>query len=105
MDSTNAYIFAGSGSPLEQVNLSTGMADYLVADSLGSVRGVVASSGSLVGSTAYAGLANPETLGGPSNFTPFGFTGAYDDSTGLMYLIGRYYDLTEPSISVDSSSC
>jgi hypothetical protein len=35
MDSTNAYIFAGSGTPLEEVNLSTGMADYLVADSSG----------------------------------------------------------------------
>ena len=41
MDSTNAYIFAGSGTPAEQVNLSTGTIVYLVADSLGSVRGVV----------------------------------------------------------------
>jgi RHS repeat-associated protein len=65
------------------------------------VRGVVASSGSLVGSTAYA-WGNPETLGGLSSFTPFGFAGAYGDSTGLMYLIGRYYDpQTGQFLSVD----
>ncbi|MGD0986130.1 MAG: hypothetical protein ABSA65_20360 [Acidimicrobiales bacterium] len=79
---------------LKQVNLSTGIADYLVADSLGSVRGVVSSSGSLVGSTDYDAGGNPEITGGLSSFTPFGSAGAYTDSTDLVYLIGRFHNPT-----------
>ena len=92
LDSTNAYIFAGSGTPTEQVNLTTGTTVYLVADSLGSVRGVVASSGSLSGSVDYDAWGNPETAGGLSSYTPFGFAGACTDPSGMVYLIGRYYD-------------
>jgi RHS repeat-associated protein len=102
MDSTNAYIFAGSGTPAEQVNLSTGTIVYLVADSLGSVRGAVASSGSLSGSVDYDAWGNPETAGGLSSYTPFGFAGAYTDLSGIVYLIGRYYDpQTGQFLSVD----
>jgi RHS repeat-associated protein len=102
MDSTNAYVFAGSGTPAEEVNLSTGAIIYLVADSLGSVRGAVASSGSLSGSVDYYAWGNPETAGGLSSYTPFGFAGAYTDSTGTIYLIGRYYDpQTGQFLSVD----
>jgi RHS repeat-associated protein len=74
------------------VNLSTGTIEYLVADSLGSVHGVVTASGSLSGSVAYDAWGNPESTGGLSNYTPFGFAGAYTDPSGLIYLIGRYYD-------------
>src|SRR5271163_1318783 len=35
---------------------------------------------------------NPETTGGLTSYTPFGFAGGYTDPTGLVYLIGRYYD-------------
>ena len=102
MDSTNAYIFAGSGTPAEQVNLSTGAIVYLVADSLGSVRGAVASSGSLSGSVDYDAWGNPETAGGLGSYTPFGFAGAYTDLSGVVYLIGRYYDpATGQFLSVD----
>jgi RHS repeat-associated protein len=102
MDSSNAYIFAGSGTPIEQVNLSNGSLDYLVADSLGSVRGVVSSSGSLLASTDYDAWGNPETAAGLASYTPFGFAGAYTDQTGLVYLIGRYYDpQTGQFLSVD----
>jgi RHS repeat-associated protein len=102
MDSTNAYIFAGSGTPAEQVNLSTGTIVYLVADSLGSVRGAVASSGSLSGSVDYDAWGNPETAGGLGSYTPFGFAGAYTDLSGMVYLIGRYYDpQTGQFLSVD----
>jgi RHS repeat-associated protein len=102
MDSTNAYIFAGSGTPAEQVNLSTGTIVYLVADSLGSVRGAVASSGSLSGSVDYDAWGNPETAGGLSSYTPVGFAGAYTNLSGKVYLIGRYYDpATGQFLSVD----
>ena len=84
------------------MNLSTGTITYLVSDALGSVRGVVSSAGSLTASTAYDAWGNPETTGGLTAETPFGFAGGYTDPTGLIYLIGRYYDpATGQFLSVD----
>jgi len=102
MDSDNACIYGPTGTPFEQVNLSTGTIQYLNADALGSVRGVVSSAGSLTASTSYDAWGNPETDGGLTADTPFGFAGGYTDPTGLIYLIGRYYDpSTGQFLSVD----
>jgi RHS repeat-associated protein len=92
MDSGNAYIYTDGVAPAEQVNLSTGAISYLVTDSLGSVRGVVSSSGTLTVTTSYDAWGNPETAGGLSASTPFGYAGGYTDATGLIYLVNRYYD-------------
>jgi len=92
MDSGNAYIYCGALAPAEQVNLSTGATTYLVTDSLGSVRGAVNSSGTLTGTTSYDAWGNPETTGGLTATTPFGYVGGYTDPTGLIYLLARYYD-------------
>ena len=98
----NAYIYCGGVAPTEQVNLSTGAITYLVTDSLGSVRGTVNSSGALTGTAAYDAWGNPETTGGLSATTPFGYAGGYTDPTGLIYLLNRYYDpATGQFISVD----
>ena len=88
----NAYIYGPNGTPFEQVNLSSGTITYLVADALGSVRGVVSATGSLSASTSYDAWGNPETSGGLSAQSPFGFAGGYTDPSGLVYVIGRYYD-------------
>ena len=102
MDSTNAYVYDGSGTPAEQVNLSTGATTYLDTDLIGSVRGIVSAAGSLTATTAYDAWGNPESTGGLTSYTPFGFAGAYTDSTGLIYLVDRYYDpVTGQFISVD----
>jgi RHS repeat-associated protein len=102
MDSTNAYIYGPNGTPFEQVNLSTGTIHYLVADVLGSVRGVVSSAGSLAASTSFDAWGNPQTDGGLNTYTPFGFAGGYTDPTGLLYFINRYYDpATGQFVSVD----
>jgi RHS repeat-associated protein len=103
MDTVNAYIYAKAGAtPAEQVNLSTGATTYLAADSLGSVRGAVSSSGSLTGSTNYDAWGNPETTGGLTLTTPFGYAGGYTDPDGLIYLINRYYDpATGQFMSID----
>jgi len=102
MDSSNAYLYGPSGTPFEQVNLSTGAITYLVSDALGSVRGVVSATGSLSASTSYDAWGNPETSGGLSAQTHFGFAGGYTDPSGLVYLIGRYYDpATGQFLSVD----
>jgi RHS repeat-associated protein len=65
----------------------------------GSRRDVVnGSSGALTESTAYDAWGNPETSGGLAAVTPFGYT----DTTGLSYLINRYYDRqTGQFLSVD----
>ncbi len=102
MDGTNAYIYAGGGSPAEQVNLSTGTATYLVADELGSIRGTVSAAGALTGTATYDAWGNP--LGGGSliSITPFGYAGGYTDPDGLSYLVNRYYDpVTGQFLSVD----
>ena len=102
MDSNNAYLYGPSGNPFEQVNLSTGTIMYLIADALDSVRGVVSASGALSASTSYDAWGNPETLGGLTSYTPFGFAGGYTDPSGLIYLVNRYYDpSTGAFVSVD----
>ena len=102
MDSANAYIYGTSLAPVEQVKLSAGTITYPVADSLGSVRGTVNSTGALAGTTAYDAWGNPGTSGGLTATTPFGYAGYYTDPTGLLYLINRYYDpQTGQFISVD----
>ena len=102
MDSGDAYIYGIGGAPAEQVSLSTGQVSYLVTDLLGSVRGIVSSSGNLTASTTYDAWGNPETAGGLTSYSPFGFAGGYADPTGLIYLINRYYDpATGQFVSVD----
>jgi RHS repeat-associated protein len=89
-DANYAYIYDGGSSPFAQVNLSTGAIQYLLHDSLGSVRGVVSGSGSLTASATFDAWG--ETASSIGNSTNFGFAGAYSDGTGLTYLINRYYD-------------
>ncbi len=102
MDSSSAYIYAGGATPAEQVSLSAGTINYLVADSLGSVRGTVSSAGALTGTTGYDAWGNPQTTGGLTATTPFGFSGGYTDSDGLVYLLNRYYEpATGQFLSVD----
>jgi RHS repeat-associated protein len=92
MDSGNAYIYTGGVAPAEQVNLATGSVTYLVTDSLGSVRGVVSSTGALTATTGYDAWGKPETTGGLSASTPYGYAGGYTDADGIIYLLARYYD-------------
>jgi RHS repeat-associated protein len=92
MDSGNAYIYTGGTAPAEQVNLATGAVTYLVTDSLGSVRGVVSSTGTLTATTSYDAWGNPETTGGLTASTPYGYAGGYTDLDGLIYVLARYYD-------------
>jgi hypothetical protein len=89
MDSSSAYIYAGGTAPAEQVSLATGTVTYLNTDSLGSVRGIISSTGTLTASTSYDAWGNPQASGGLTAWTPFGYAGAYTDPDGLLYLINR----------------
>ncbi len=62
-----------------------------MTDSLGSVRGTVNNSGALTSTTSYDAWGNPQTTGGLTGTTPFGYADGYTDPTGLVYLINRYY--------------
>jgi RHS repeat-associated protein len=102
MDTSNAYINIPGADVAEQVNLSTGTPVYLLADTIGSIRGVVSSSGALTASTSYDAWGNPLTAGGLTSNTPLGYAGGYTDPDGLIYLINRYYDpQTGQFLSVD----
>jgi RHS repeat-associated protein len=102
MDGTNAYVYTTGIAPAEQINLTTGTVTYLTADRLGSVRGTVSSTGALTATTSYDAWGNPQTAGGLTADTPFGYAGAYTDPSGLVYLINRYYSpQTGQFISVD----
>ncbi len=102
LDANNAYIYAGGTAPAEQVSLSTGAITYLTADTLGSVRGTVSTSGALTGTASYDAWGNPATSGGLTASTPFGYAGGYTDPDGLIYLLNRYYDPAAGAfISVD----
>jgi trimeric autotransporter adhesin len=94
MDGANAYIYTDGTAPAEQVNLATGVVTYLVTDFLGSVRGTVNSSGTLIGTTGYDAWGNPQTTGGLTATTPFEYAGGYADADGLIYLQARYYEPT-----------
>jgi RHS repeat-associated protein len=92
MDSANAYIYAAGTTPAEQVNLTAGTITYVLPDALGSARGIISSTGALTSSMSYDAWGNPQTAGGLTATTPFGFAGGYTDPDGLIYLINRYYD-------------
>jgi RHS repeat-associated protein len=90
-------LFGGS-APLEQITGST--ANYLVTSPEG-VQGVYSSAASSLQQTLYS-TYGIETVTSGSKVTPFGFQGSYGDSTGLIYLINRFYDPTaDQFMSID----
>jgi RHS repeat-associated protein len=101
-DGTNYYLYGPNigSAPIEQISISGSTTTYLVSDTTG-VREQIESSGSaLSGSMSYDTYG--DKCGTCSISTPFGFEGGYTDATGLVYLIGRYYDsATEQFLSLD----
>ena len=104
---TNAsYIYgdllSGGTAPVEQITTtgSGSTAVFLVANQTG-VQGVYGSTGSSLEQALYS-VYGKQTLVSGSDVTPFGFQGSYTDSTGLIYLINRYYDsTTDEFMSID----
>ncbi len=78
-----------AGGVLSQTD-SQGTTDWLLADALGSVRGIADGSGALSGSAEYEAFGTPRAQAGTSSI--FGFTGEQTDaSTGNLYLRARYH--------------
>ena len=92
----------GGTAPVEQINTTSSgsVATFLVASPSG-VQGVYGSTGTLLELALYSPYGSQSITSG-SSVTPFGFQGSYTDSTGLIYLINRYYDpSTDQFISID----
>src|SRR5581483_6936055 len=99
-DGSQSYLHADGVQ--EQIDRS-GQPQYLLGDSLGSVRGVTDGSGTLTGSADYGVFGTVRSRSGQSSI--FGFVGEQTDSeTGFSYLRARYYDpSTGRFLSADSS--
>ncbi|MEO9180359.1 MAG: RHS repeat-associated core domain-containing protein, partial [Acidimicrobiales bacterium] len=101
-----SYIYGdllfGGTAPIEQITTtSTGSSEVYLTASQTGVQGVYSSSGAVLEQALYStyGL---QTITSGTDVTPFGFQGSYVDSTGLIYLINRYYDpTTDQFLSID----
>ncbi len=103
-DGTNDYIYGPTGTPIEQIQKTTGTPTYLYSDQLGSVIMEANSSGNVVATQSYSPYGTLASSTG-TDPTPFGFAGGYTDPTGLIYLINRYYDpVTGQFMSVDPAN-
>ena len=100
-DGTTRYITGPGGLPVEQV-AGNGAVLYYLRDQLGSTRGLLDGSGSIVASYRYDAYGQRHVITGAIS-TPFGFAGQYTDGeTGLIYLRARFYDpLTAQFLTAD----
>jgi RHS repeat-associated protein len=99
-DSTYSFIYGDNGHVIEQIDAS-GVSTYFVQDQLGSTRVLTNSSGSVVGTYTYGPYGQVTSHTGNTT-TPIGYAGAYTDTSGLVYLVHRYYDpQTGEFLSVD----
>jgi RHS repeat-associated protein len=100
-DGSTKYVTGPGGLPLEQVS-SGGTVLYYYQDQLGSTRGLLDASGTIVATYTYDAYGNlKRSTGSVSN--PFQYAGQYTDSeSGLQYLRARYYDpSTQQFLTVD----
>ena len=101
-DGTNDYVYGpllfGGTAPVEQISGSS--ASFLASTQTG-VQDVFNSSGTEQERASYS-LYGIQSIVAGSKASPFGFQGSYTDSSGLIYLINRYYDpTTDQFLSVD----
>ncbi len=100
-DGATRFIYGPDGVPIEQI-AGYGTVLYYLHDQLGSTRGMLDASGSIVASYSYDPYGTRHVHTGQV-LTPLGFAGQYTDAeTGLLYLRARYYDpATAQFLTVD----
>jgi len=90
-DGSYSFIYGPNNLPIEQINLSSGVATWLHTDQQGSVRTITSATGSVVGTHNYGPFGSVSSTSG-SVTSSLGYDGAYTDAeTGFLYLINRYY--------------
>jgi RHS repeat-associated protein len=88
---TYSFVYGPDGSPVEQINNTTGTVTYLHHDQAGSTRLLTGSTGKVEGKCSYSAYGTPTCEGTAT--TPLGWDGQYTSSdTGLIYLRNRVYD-------------
>jgi hypothetical protein len=99
-DGASSYLYGPGGVPFEQIT-TAGVATYLHADQLGSIRMITNTTGASAGTASYTAYGTRTTTGTTS---AFGYAGQYTDTeTGLQWDRARYSDLTTaPVLPVDS---
>ncbi len=123
-DGTFDYLYGlNPNVPIAQIDLDDSVTSELITDTNSNVRGVVEltstahSPDTLAQYTDYDVYGNPITGSGgstnaggltnevgtdPDSASKFGYGGGYEDATGLIYLVHRYYDpITGQFLSVD----
>jgi RHS repeat-associated protein len=84
------------------VTSSTSITAVSPTGSTGPVDVTVTTGGMRLEELAAYSAYGVQTIQSGSDVTPFGFQGSYTDPSGLIYLIGRYYDpATDQFLSVD----
>ena len=84
------------------VTSSTSITAVAPAGSTGAVDVTVTTGGMRLEELAAYSAYGIQTIQSGADVTPFGFQGSYTDPSGLIYLIGRYYDpTTDQFLSVD----
>ncbi len=103
----HAYIYGpllfGGTAPVEEINLINDKVTYLASTPEGVQVGFdhAGSSDHLDEQAAYTPFGT-QVLQSGTNVSAFGFQGSYTDSSGLIYLINRYYDPgTDQFVSID----
>jgi RHS repeat-associated protein len=87
---TVSYLYGPDGFPLEQMD-GAGALLWYHHDQLGSTRVLTDLTGAAVGTASYSAYGLRTATTGAT--TPLGYAGGYlDASTGLIYLVDRYYD-------------
>ena len=90
-DGDYRYLYGPGITPIAQFD-SSGDAEYLYGDLVGSTRLIVNDDGTAVSTVSYDDYGQPTSTTGPSS-SRIGFTGQWTDpTTGLIHLRARDYD-------------
>jgi RHS repeat-associated protein len=95
-DNTNDYIYGPTGTPVEQISLTTNTLTYLTYTPTNSTWTTTNATGDLTGYWGYDAYGTP-SFGTPQS--PFGYAGQYLDSvTGLSNMRTRWYSPTNGTL-------
>jgi RHS repeat-associated protein len=90
-DANNYYVYGPGGLPIEQISHAESPS-YYFHDALGSTRALLGPTGAITATYTYAAYGTVKKVTG-SVTTPLEYAQGYTDATtGLVYLVHRYYD-------------
>jgi RHS repeat-associated protein len=105
-DGANSYVYGpllfGGSAPIEQINEATNTASFIASTPSGVQAVFTGGSTSTLTELAAYSVWGTQSIQSGTMATPFGFQGGYTDSSGLEFLVNRYYDSsTQQFVSID----